>query len=863
MYFALLRNTRLIMGALLLIGMAATAQANDGQQWLDDLRAAQRELRDMPRNERAEAVVAVWQRLEYAYPVYMDWLLQDGFEEPLWTASPAGGREGFRVQSALIGPKLAALIINMDAAYWHDMLSRVKASLAAQEIPLPDELSQRQVTADGLPLPELVNLYLDMGAWRREQRLVPLLAQQWDGIVFAQHFNMGASHYAYTEGLSDAQNERHFYPGSALRLLRFEGEHFTVETLLEDADGVIRDVDVSWDGQKILFAWKKSDREDDYSLYEMDVASNDIRAISGDLGHADYEPVYLPNGDILFNSTRCVQIVDCWWTEVSNLYVCAADGQYMRRLTFDQVHTNYPTVTQDGRIVYTRWDYNDRGQLYPQGLFEMFPDGTAQREYYGNNSWFPTTILHARDIPGTEKMLAIFTGHHSWQAGKVGVLNPALGRQENEGAQLVAPVRSTPAERIDRYGQEGDLFKYPYPVDATHFLVSYAPRGWEGRGGANKIWRPVFGLYFMDMDGNQELLYLDAEQELPVGRMVPLTPRTPPVERPSMVDYRKDTGMFYIQDIYAGEGLEDVPRGAIKSLRVVALEYRAAGIGSNRNEGVAGNALVSTPISISNGSWDVKVPLGRANVYEDGSAFFTVPARTPVYFQALDADGHAVQSMRSWATLQPGETLSCVGCHDNKNTSPPAHATPTQAMTAGASALDETYGAPRGFSFPERIQPILDRHCVSCHYGDEPANDSASDATAFSLLATSHKDEGAKRYWSEAYLRLTEGGPDEGPARWMSPQSAPPMYPPYYTGATRSPLITLLASGHNEVTLSEEEMRTLACWIDLAVPFCGDYAEANAWNDDEKAKHEHFMQKRRTMEAREEENIQAYIQARQ
>ena len=164
---------------------------------------------------------------------------------------------------------------------------------------------------------------------------------------------------------------------------------------------------------------------------------------------------------------------------MSNLYTCAADDRYLRRLSFDQVHTNYPAVTDDGRVLYTRWDYNDRGQLYPQGLFEMFPDGTGQREFYGNNSWFPTTILHARGIPGTIRILAVFTGHHTWQAGKLGILDPSLGRQENEGAQLIAPVRETPAERIDHYGQEGDLFKYPYPVGDRHFLVSYAPRGWD------------------------------------------------------------------------------------------------------------------------------------------------------------------------------------------------------------------------------------------------------------------------------------------------------------------------------------------------------------------------------------------------
>ena len=251
---------------------------------------------------------------------------------------------------------------------------------------------------------------------------------------------MGGSHYAYTEGLSDAQRERHFKPGTALCILDMSGGYYgNVYTLIEDPKGVIRDPDVSYDGKRILFSWKKDDRKDDYHLYEMDIATNKIRQLTDGLGHADYEGIYLPNDDIIFNSTRCVQIVDCWWTEVSNLYIMNKDGKYMRRISFDQVHTNYPQVMDDGRVIYTRWDYNDRGQLYPQPLFQMNIDGTGQTELYGNNSWFPTTIMHARGIPGSSKIIAIFSGHHTRQRGKLGIIDPSRGRQEAEGAKLIAP----------------------------------------------------------------------------------------------------------------------------------------------------------------------------------------------------------------------------------------------------------------------------------------------------------------------------------------------------------------------------------------------------------------------------------------
>ncbi|MFO7774317.1 MAG: hypothetical protein R6W89_00830 [Candidatus Hydrogenedentota bacterium] len=837
----------------------ASEMDHSGADLLDALRLGAEEISELSGEERGAAAQDAWRQLERRFPLPADWMLQDAFDEPLWAHVPAGGREDWRPQRILIGDKLASLFTDRNTDRWGRMIERVLDELGEDGAALAREWAERDEDAGETAL---ADLYLRACEARRVHRLAPMMEQDWEGLVFARHYNIGGSHYAYTEGLSDAQNERHFRPGASLNLLRMDG---TVETLLDDPDGVIRDVDVSWDGSTILFSWKQSDREDDYSLYVMDVASREITAITDALGHADYEGAFLPNGDIVFNSTRCVQIVDCWWTEVSNLYTCSPDGRHLRRLSFDQVHTNYPAVTQGGRVLYTRWDYNDRGQLYPQALFQMNPDGTAQQEFYGNISWFPTTILHARGIPDTQKVLAVFTGHHSWQAGKLGVLDPSRGRQENEGAQLVAPVRETPAERIDFYGQEGDVFMYPWPIDDQHFLVSYAPRGWEGNGRRGDH-DTVFGIYFMDMDGRRELLDRDDEGRVSAGRMVPLTARSRPHVRPSTVDYREDTGVYYVQDVYEGAGLEGVERGTIQALRVVGLEFRAAGVGENRNAGPAGSALVSTPISI-NGGWDVKRIIGEAEVHEDGSALFEAPARTPLYFQAIDGEGRVAQSMRSWSTLQPGERLSCIGCHsENKHDAPPVHAptSTTRAMEAGVQALEPFYGPPRGFSYREEIQPILDNHCISCHDGsmrdDEPQ-------PPFPLLGTPVRDEVAKREWSESYINLLNAeqhgaytADSNGPiVKWINPQSGPEMLPPYHTGSAQSPLIAMLQEGHQDVELSQEEMDKLAAWIDLAVPYAGDYTEANAWSDEEMDKYNRFLEKRRAMEAVERENIREFV----
>jgi hypothetical protein len=771
---------------------------------------------------RAEPV-----ELSVPAPVLADWAEQDGLY-----------RQGERPDRAVVSAVIQSL--GAEAATLAQRQGELLASAAGDEYWLA--------------------LYRQACLLRRRQLLEPHAALL-ERIVFARHANLGGSHYAYTEAQSDAQAERHFTPGSALCVLEMSGLFGSVRALVEDPGGMIRDPEPTFDGRRIIFAWKKAERDDDFHLYEIDAQGGAARQLTHGAGVADYEPVCLPNGDIVFNSTRCVQTVDCWWTEVSNLYRCDKDGRFVRRLTFDQVHDNYPTLANDGRVIYTRWDYNDRGQIFPQGLFQMNGDGTAQRELYGNGSYFPTSILHARAIPKSAQYVAILTGHHTHQRGQLALIDPRRGRQENSGVQLIAPLRSTPADRVDTYGQAGPQFQHPYPLGERVFLVSMDPKG-----SANRSYEHPYGIYLVTIDGHRELLAWDERGSY--NRPVPLSPRVPPSLPPSSVDYRRTTGTFYVHDVYRGIGLAGAPRDTIKTLRVVALDFRAAGIGQNHNRGDAGGALVSTPVSIGNGCWDVKAVLGEVPVHEDGSALFEVPARTPVYFQALDASGCAVQTMRSWVTLQPGESASCVGCHDQSGDAAPTSTPASLALRHGPTSLADS--APRGFSFRRDVQPILDANCTHCHrdrsvrMGERSAN--ADAGIAFSLLDESVPDNAAKRDWNDAYVNLLSatGSPTaaySGQAtelvRWLDVQSGPTPLPPYQAGAVKSRLFAMLRDGHHGVTLQDEELRRIACWIDLLVPFCGDYTEANRWSDAERNRYRHYDDKRRLFERQEAEVIRS------
>ncbi len=709
--------------------------------------------------------------------------------------------------------------------------------------------------------------------------------------AFVKRHPIDGSYIGYTEGLSDAFGECTFAPESELCVVDlFPDGNVKERTLLKSPNGVIRDPDVSYDGKRLMFSWKKAP-DDDYHIYEMTISEGGDFSSPKQLTFgkfADTEAAYLPNGDIVFSSTRCAQSVDCYSAEVSNLYMMRPDASFMRRVGFDQVHTLYPKPLPSGDVVYTRWDYSDRAQIFTQALFTMRSDGSFQTELYGNKSWFPTSIIHARGVPSSSKIMAVLSGHHTGQRGKLALIDPSKGTQEGEGITLLAPVRKPDAQRIDKYGQTGPQFSYPFPLSEKLFLTSFSPHSeWA------HLHNLPASLFLMDADGN--MLLISSHPYLHALQAVEIAPRQKPPQRPSQVDYSKSTAELFIRNVYDGYATSTLPRGSLKKLRIVRpLFERRAPIGNlkftNDEGGVKIRADVFTPVSLAHGSWDAKEVLGEVPIAADGSVHFEVPARTPVYFQIVDADGNVAATMRSWAGFQPGEFYSCAGCHGNKNLE---DSSKRELVRDKKPERTQPFYDIKEFSFRKNIQPILDDKCIACHNNryskrvkvtdgsylsvgeiapnPEYKTPEGSGRAPFSLLDVPVPNPDAKRIFNDAYCNLLS--PTIGKnifdadfrsrlVNWPGALSVPTPLPAYYRGAAKSSLVKMLSQGHSGVEMTREEIEKIACWIDLGVPYCGDYTEAADWSDEEKAAWNYYSQKAAKEREREQKAISDEIHRR-
>jgi hypothetical protein len=628
-------------------------------------------------------------------------------------------------------------------------------------------------------------------------------------------------------------NTGSFHGGGAIKTIDLArgGE---VRTLLDLPEGVARDLEVSYDGRRILFAMRRN-RADDYHLCEMDVEiinhKSEIQSHSnpqspipnphpskpapqGDspifagakigtvprqltfgAGLTDIDPLYLPDGRILFSSSREPKYCMCNRHIMCNLYTMEADGANIQQIGHSTLFEGHPSLLNDGRVIYDRWEYVDRNFGDNQGAWTCNPDGTNHVVYYGAHMTSPGVTLDSRAIPGSEQIVATFSSCHDRPWGAIAVID----RQRGVDGKA-AVVRTWPAEAINLIGKGNyDTFtrvnpKYedPWPLSDKYFLCSRT----VGRG-------EQMGIYLLDVFGNEILLHAEAPG---CFDPMPLGPRTKPPVIPSRVDLARDQGNFFVADVYAGTGMDRVPRGTVKSLRVVESPEKRFWTDQNwQGSGTQAPGM----------AWDDfnnKRILGTVPVEADGSAYFSVPADAFVYFQLLDERGMMVQSMRSGTLVRPGETTGCVGCHENRRHAVPARGGPL-ATRRPPSPLRPWYGPPRDFNYLTEVQPALDKHCVSCHdYGQE-AGKKLNLARDLGLAFNTSYVE----LRSKGYVKVVGAGPAH-------------VLPPKAWGSHASSLAKVLVAGHQDpavnekVRLDPESFDRIVTWIDINAPYYADYA---------------------------------------
>ena len=668
----------------------------------------------------------------------------------------------------------------------------------------------------------------------RDPRLEPLKR-----VLFAKRHPFQPSHN-YSEHMDSL-----FAPGGGIFVLhvpcdsegRLNPARAEVQMLFDGAAGIARDPVADFDAQTIYFAYRPDKPEVEgwqpyWRLMSVRADGGGLRRLTEGPFH-DFDPVPLPDGGLGFMSTRCQGRYLCWEPQAYVLYRMQPDGTGLRRLSYANISEWDPVITRDGRILWTRSEYLDKGADFGHTLWTIRPDGSHPELIFGNNT--PYCYGHAREVPGSRELVCTLISHGDHQ-GPIALIDPSRDRYNTAAITSITPD-TRPQYQMDRSHHE--TFRDPEPVSRDHFLVSHNP----GR-------RSHWGLYVIDRFGNRELLYADPRISSKKPSWLRERPRPPVLsETHNAVLAQLGLGQFTIQDVYEGLG-SAVARGRAKYLQVsqelpAPLEKLACGefrsthssfqdfyaapihlVNGPRQSYATRTANASQPHAFRAGSgaraqdgtvtitedggWPsyvAKAVLGTVEIADDGSANFTAPAGKVLYFHLLDEDYNELQRMRSVVQLQPGEQRSCVGCHDARTAAPPRHI--AQALIQPVQSLTPPPWGAEPFDYEHIVQPVLDANCVRCHGAKPEANLDLRGARDVERIPASYRSliaGGWVHYFDWHYG-----------ARHFKAD-------PLTFGTLQSRLFKALAQKqHETVSLKPEERRALKAWIDLNCPLWPDY----------------------------------------
>lgn len=646
-------------------------------------------------------------------------------------------------------------------------------------------------------------------------------------------------------------------PGGGLFVLDRPGHSLQCRPLAVGAlpPGSYQHPEVSFDGRRILFAYchaetappnRETHLDRFYHLYEMASDGAGVRQLT-DGPFDDFSPRYLPDGDLVFISTRRGGFHRCGRgpCPTYTLATARADGSNPRSISYHETHEWDPVVLNDGQLVYTRWDYVDRHAVFYEQLWSARPDGTAVAAYYGNNTFNPVGVWEARPVPGSTRIMATAAAHHAMTAGSIILVDIAAARDGLGPLTRLTPDAPFPESEvpvasrsqaaawsarlepaiaplsIEAVRWPGHCYRTPFPLAENYFLAAYSFDPLLGEPDPNPP--NQFGLYLVDAFGNKELLYRDPE----ISSLwpVPLRARTrPPVVASGLsvqpgaaslangpgsgavlraapeTPLSPAEGCYVVQNVYAS--WPALPGGTVTRLRIVQVLPKTT---PHAND---------PPVGWANASPGKQV-LGTVPVEPDGSAYFRAPAAVPLAFQALDERGEAVQVMRSVAYLQPGETAGCIGCHEHRHTAPASHRLP-RALTRAPSPIEPGPEGSQPLSYPRLVQPVLDRYCVSCHNRERPDG---------GVILTGDPQDRYSTSYHHLVSRVSYSA-------WGKPgdfrvSNSEPLSQPGFFGARNSSLMRLVRQGHAQVVLPADALERLATWVDANALFYGTFDPAN------------------------------------
>lgn len=613
-------------------------------------------------------------------------------------------------------------------------------------------------------------------------------------------------------------------PGCALRIVYPAEPKRQITTIFEDPNGTIYDANLSFDAKTVFFAYDPHGGNQ-WKIFRIGIDGTGLKQLTfGDF--YDFSPAELPNGQIVFVSSRRGGFTVCQPGPASNLYKMNADGSNIQCISMNTLSDFNPQVLPDGRILFTRWEYVDRDLTYRQSLWTENPDGTSYQLYFGNTVRSCGSFLQARPLPGSStKLIAAFTSHHGFPQGAIGLIDSSFGREAPEGVgyeyitKELAPIG-------DRFCQWA--YRDPFPITADRFLCAYGSE----RNGSTR-----YRLYALNRDGEKRLIFEDPDPDR--GVYCPLAVRETPRPREVssvITDPQKPTGTLLLVNVY--EGLAPfIKPGQVAKLRIME-QVR-------KSEDLSNRAYDQSPL-MSGATYYAKRCWGEVPVEKDGSAHFEVPALREIYLQALDSQGRELQRMTSALQVMPGEVQSCVGCHEDRQKSPLSLSRGVQPLAARRAPdvpkLPDWWSRikptnekldPKIINYCTLVQPVWDRYCVECHSGLNPAGgcDLTGDKTRFfceSYDSLVFRSRSYRQHDMQTGRMLPEEAKREKPLvhfYWLlwTPSG---VNDPLEAGIVASRLEEYLTKEHCGKEIPLEDRQRVFMWVDADIPYYATYANS-------------------------------------